>query len=203
MQDKLQELTDKLFKEGLSKGKEEGEALLADAKRQAGDIVAAARSQAEEIVSEALKQADDAKKKAESDIRMAAEESLQTVRSSIADTLVANMSSLKVDEALSSDEFVKGLIKAVAANFSSEDSRDLEMVLPESLKEGLEPFVKNELAGMLGKGVDVSFSRKIGGGMQVGPKDGGYYISLTNDTFKDLIASYLRPVTKRILFGEQ
>ena len=39
--------------------------------------------------------------------------------------------------------------------------------------------------------------------MQVGPKDGGYYISLTNDTFKDLIASYLRPVTKRILFGEQ
>lgn len=203
MQDKLQELTDKLFKEGLSKGKEEGEALLADAKRQAGDIVAAARSQAEEIVSEALKQADDAKKKAESDIRMAAEESLQTVRSSIADTLVANMSSLKVDEALSSDEFVKGLIKAVAANFSSEDSRDLEMVLPESLKEGLEPFVKNELAGMLGKGVDVSFSRKIGGGMQVGSKDGGYYISLTNDTFKDLIASYLRPVTKRILFGEQ
>jgi V/A-type H+-transporting ATPase subunit E len=203
MQDKLQELTDKLFKEGLSKGKEEGEALLADAKRQAGEIVAAARSQAEEIVSEALKQADDAKKKAESDIRMAAEESLQTVRSSIADTLVANMSSLKVDEALSSDEFVKGLIKAVAANFSSEDSRDLEMVLPESLKEGLEPFVKNELAGMLGKGVDVSFSRKIGGGMQVGPKDGGYYISLTNDTFKDLIASYLRPVTKRILFGEQ
>lgn len=203
MQDKLQELTDKLFKEGLSKGKEEGEALLADAKRQAGEIVAAARSQAEEIVSEALKQADDAKKKAESDIRMAAEESLQTVRSSIANTLVANMSSLKVDEALSSDEFVKGLIKAVAANFSSEDSRDLEMVLPESLKEGLEPFVKNELAGMLGKGVDVSFSRKIGGGMQVGPKDGGYYISLTNDTFKDLIASYLRPVTKRILFGEQ
>ena len=203
MQDKLQELTDKLFKEGLSKGKEEGEALLADAKRQAGEIVAAAKSQAEEIVSEALKQADDAKKKAESDIRMAAEESLQTVRSSIADTLVANMSALKVDEALSSDEFVKGLIKAVAANFSSEDSRDLEMVLPESLKEGLEPFVKNELAGMLGKGVDVSFSRKIGGGMQVGPKDGGYYISLTNDTFKDLIASYLRPVTKRILFGEQ
>ncbi|MBQ9888603.1 MAG: hypothetical protein IJM41_05105 [Bacteroidales bacterium] len=203
MQDKLQELTDKLFKEGLSKGKEEGEALLADAKRQAGEIVAAAKAKAEEIVSEAQRQAEDTKRKAESDIRMAADESLQTVRSTICDALVAKMSALQVDEALSSEEFVKGLIKAVASNFSAEDSRDLEMVLPESLQKGLEPFVKNELAGMLGKGIDVSFSRKIGGGMQIGPKDGGYYISLTDGTFKDLISSYLRPVTKKILFDQQ
>ena len=34
MQDKLQELTDKLFNEGLSKGREEGEAMLSEAKRR-------------------------------------------------------------------------------------------------------------------------------------------------------------------------
>ena len=36
------------------------------------------------------------------------------------------------------------------------------------------------------------------GGMQIGPKDGGYYISLTDGTFKDLISSYLRPVNAMI-----
>ena len=40
MQNKLQELTDKLYNEGLSKGKEEGEALLAKAKAEAAEIVA-------------------------------------------------------------------------------------------------------------------------------------------------------------------
>lgn len=45
MQNKLQELTDKLYNEGLSKGREEGEALLAKAKSQAADIVAEARKE--------------------------------------------------------------------------------------------------------------------------------------------------------------
>ena len=40
MQNKLQELTDKLYNEGLSKGKQEGEELLAKAKVQAEEIVA-------------------------------------------------------------------------------------------------------------------------------------------------------------------
>ena len=37
MQNKLQELTDKLYNEGLSKGKQEGEEILAKAKVQADD----------------------------------------------------------------------------------------------------------------------------------------------------------------------
>ena len=40
--DKLQELTQKLYNEGLSKGKEEGEAILAKAQAQAQEIVAKA-----------------------------------------------------------------------------------------------------------------------------------------------------------------
>ena len=39
MQNKLQELTDKLYNEGLSKGKQEGEDILAKAKVQADEIV--------------------------------------------------------------------------------------------------------------------------------------------------------------------
>ena len=46
MQNKLQELTDKLYQEGLSKGKEEGERILADAKAQAEKILAEAKAQA-------------------------------------------------------------------------------------------------------------------------------------------------------------
>ena len=43
MGNKLQELTDKLYNEGLSKGKEEGEALLAKANEQAEMIISNAR----------------------------------------------------------------------------------------------------------------------------------------------------------------
>ena len=43
MENKLQELTDKLYREGLSKGKEEGEALLAKAETKAAEIIETAQ----------------------------------------------------------------------------------------------------------------------------------------------------------------
>ena len=61
MDNKLQELTDKLYSEGLSKGKAEGEQILADAKKQAEAILAQARKQAEDILAKAGKDAEDLK----------------------------------------------------------------------------------------------------------------------------------------------
>ena len=49
MHNKLQELTDKLYNEGLSKGKQEGEEILAKAKVQAEEIIAKAKAEAEAI----------------------------------------------------------------------------------------------------------------------------------------------------------
>lgn len=202
MQDKLQELTDKLFNEGLSKGKQEGEAFLAKARKDAEDLVAEARKQAAEIVAAAEKKAADMKSKAESDIRMAGDESMQAIRKSIESAVVAKVSDLEVSKAMSAPDFLKGIIKAVAEKFSAEESADVEMVLPQSLKAELEPFVKSELSKVLGNGSEVSFSGKVAGGLTIGPKDGGYFISLTDETFKSLIADYLRPATRKVLFGE-
>ena len=63
MQNKLQELTDKLYNEGLAKGKQEGEEILAKAKVQAEEIVAKAKAEAAAIVSAANKEAEDLKKR--------------------------------------------------------------------------------------------------------------------------------------------
>ena len=102
---------------------------------------------------------------------------------------------------LSSAEFIKSIIKEVAVKFSAEEASDLSLVLPSTLQAELEPFVKNELGKILGKGVEAKYSKKINGGFTIGPKDGGYFISLTDETFNELISEYLRPVTKKLLFG--
>ena len=68
---KLQELTDKLYNDGLSKGREEGARILEEARKQAEDIIADARKQAESIVAEAHRQADDYSQKVTSDLKMA------------------------------------------------------------------------------------------------------------------------------------
>ena len=201
MQNKLQELTDKLYNEGLSKGKQEGEELLAKAKVQAEEIVAKAQTEAAQIVAAAQKQAEEIKTKVASDIKMASSQSLSATKKDIETLVVGKMTDEPVKKALTSADFVKELIKAVAEKFTTEGPMDLALILPESLQKDLEPFVNGELGKALNAGIEASFSKKIGGGFKIGQKDGGYFVSFTDATFHELIAEYLRPATKKILFG--
>ena len=199
--DKLQELTQKLYEEGLAKGKQDGEALLQKAQAEAEGIVKQAKEEAEAILAKARKDAEDFKVKVEGDVKMAAQQSVQATRTDIENLVIAKVVDGTVDKAVANEDYLKGIITAVAQKFSADEPADLALVLPESLKAGLEPFVKNELGKLLGKGVEAAFSKKVAGGFKIGPKDGGYFVSLTDDTFKELIGSYLRPATKKLLFG--
>ena len=201
MQNKLQELTDKLYNEGLSKGKQEGEEILAKAKVQADEIVAKAKAEAAAIVAAAAKEAEDLKTKVQGDLKMAAGQSIAATKKDIETLVVAKMTETEEKKALSSADFVKEVILAVAKGFNTDEAVDLEVVLPEALKKDLEGFVSKELAKALKGGVEATFSKKIAGGFTIGPKDGGYFISFTEETFNALISEYLRPATKKILFG--
>ena len=198
--DKLQELTQKLYQEGLSKGKEEGEAIPKKANEDAQAIVKKAQQEAEAIVAKAKKEADDYRAKVEGDVKTASAQALQATKADIESLIVAKAVE-PAAPALKDTEFLKEIITAVAKNFSAQESQDLAMILPEKLQKELEPFIKGELAKAVGKGVEASFSKKVAGGFVIGPKDGSYFISLTEESFKALIGEYMRPATKMILFG--
>ena len=201
MSNKLQELTERLYQEGLSKGKEEGELLLARAREDAARIVEEARQQAAGIVADAQKQADDLREKTSSDVKMASAQCLQATKKDIEDLLVGAVSAESVKKQLSDPDFLKKIIQSVAERFSATESADLSLILPASLQQELEPWLAGELTQALGAQPKASFSKKVAGGFSIGPKDGSWFVSLTDETFQDLIAEYLRPVTRKLLFG--
>ena len=202
MDNKLQELTDKLYREGLSKGKEEGEALLAKAEEKASVIIDNAQKKAREIILNAEKEADAYRIKVEGDVKMASIQSIQSTRKCIENQMLDGMLSSQVKSALSSPDFIKEMVMAVARNFNPEESADFEAVLPGSLKDEIEPFLKGEMSKIIGDGFNVRFSNDIYGGIHIVPKDGSYFINLTDKAFEELIREYLRPTTRKILFGE-
>ncbi|MBO4455704.1 MAG: hypothetical protein J5759_04590 [Bacteroidales bacterium] len=199
MQNKLQELTDQLYNQGLAKGREEGDRYLEQAKREAEATVAAARHEAEDIIANAEKAAFELRSKAEADIRMASAQALQATRKDIENLVVAKIGA---QSATADPAFLKEIILKVAERFSATEGSDIALVLPDSLRAELEPWVQASLAKALGAPVQASFSKKISGGFTIGPKDGSYFVSMTDKTFEDLICEYLRPVTRKLLFGE-
>ena len=199
MQNKLQELTQPLYDEGLAKGRQEGDRYLEQARLEADKTLSDARERAAQIIEQAQKSAEDMRQKAESDVRLAASQALQTTRRDVENLIIAKVSEQK---SVSDPEFLKEIIRTVASRFTATEGPDVSLVLPEALQDKLEPWVKGELSKALGAPVEASFSKKIGGGFTIGPKDGSYFISMTDKTFDALIAEFLRPVTRKLLFGE-
>ena len=203
MQDKLQELTDRLYNEGLSKGKQDGEALLKKAQGEAARIVADAKAEAERIIAQAHKEAEELKTKVNADVKMAATQSIAVTKQEIEQMVVTQAAAQGVKANMGNADFVKELVKDVVKAFNPDNAAPvaLDLILPESLKTQLEPFVQNEIASQFKDAVKVDYSKKMNGGFKVAPRDGGYVLQFTDDEFTQLIANYLRPATKKILFG--
>ena len=203
MQDKLQELTDRLYNEGLSKGKQEGEELLMKAHAEADGIIAQAKAEAERIIAQANKEADELKTKVAADVRMAATQSIAVTKQEIEQMVVTRAAQQGAGQALSSADFAKELIANVVKAFNPQNASPvaLDLILPESMKAQLEPFVGSEIAKTFNGEIRVDYSKKMNGGFKVSPREGGYMLQFTDEEFTQLIANYLRPATKKILFG--
>ena len=203
MQDKLQQLTDRLYNEGLSKGKQDGEAIVQRSEAMAKDIIAQAEAEAKKIIAKAEKEAEELRTKVTADVKMAATQSIAVTKQEIERMVVTKAATEGVKANLGNAAFVKELITSVVKAFNPQNASpvDLSLILPESLKAEVEPFVKNEIAKQFKGEVKVDYSKKMNGGFKVSPKDGGYMLQFTDEEFTQLIANYLRPATKKILFG--
>lgn len=203
MDNKLQELTDKLYNEGLSKGKQEADALKAAAAKESEQIISNARKEAEKIIEDARKEAEELRTRVEGDIRMASSQTVSALRQQIENIIITKAVSPDVKKNLEDPELIKTLITTVAKAFNAMDPAPagLEVVLPASLQKDLGEWFAKKAAGVMGNGVNVNFSRQIAGGFKIGPAGGGYMISFAEGDFENILTEYLRPATRKLLFG--
>ncbi len=87
MENKIQELTEKLLKDGVEKGNAEAEKIIAAANEKAAQIVADAKAQAEEIEAAAKKNTQGMEENMKSEIKMYAAQALNALKSEITDVV--------------------------------------------------------------------------------------------------------------------
>ena len=204
MDNKLQALTDKLYNEGLSKGKQEAEVLIAKARSQAEDIVAEAQEQALEIVAKAQKEAAALQAKTANDLRMASNQGITATKQYVEQMILTKAVADSSAKALSDAAFIKELIKTIvgAFNAANPESVPLAVILPEPLKKELDGALEAEIRKQLNAGLEIKYAKGMANGFKIGPADGSYRIIFTAEDFSRLIGGYLRPATRKILFGE-
>lgn len=204
MENKLQELTQKLYNEGLSKGREQADQLIADAQSKAKKIIADAQAQAEKITADAKRQAEELTKNTQTEITLASRQAVSTLKQSIASMIVAKSVSGSVSKANVDPSFVKELLLIVAKNWQGAGSQKLELTaqLPADKQAEFGKEFESSAKGLMEQGVEIVYSSGIKSGFRIAPKDGGYYISFTDADFDALLGEYLRPKVSEILFDK-
>ena len=194
MENKLQELTKKLYDEGLEKGRAEADRLVGEAKNEAAKIVAEARAQAEEIVKKARDKAEDVEKNTMTEIALAGKQA--------ASMIVAKATAAGVKEAALDPAFIKEMLLAVAGNWNGADAGKVELkaLLPEAERTKLDAAFGKSARELLAAGIEVGYSKEVKSGFKVGAKDGGYYISFSDADFDALLGEYLREKVSDMLF---
>lgn len=202
MQNKLQELTDKLYNEGLSKGQQEADELIVKTREEIKKMLDSAKEEAQQIIDKANKQAEDIKKNADAEIRLAGRQMVEQVKQSIEEALIAKAVSEPIKTSFNDADFIKEVIKAAIGQFSPDSGNNIELsvLLPEDKKSQLSDFTTDKIQKLLAGGVDVQYSKSVKEGFHIGAKDKGYYISFTGNDFENLFKEYLRPSIQHLLF---
>ena len=203
MENKLQELTEKLYNEGLSKGRAEAEAVREQAKREAQRVVAEAQEKAKEIVAAAEKAAEQLAANAENEVRMAAGQLKSALRQQIEGMVQMEVVTPKVAEAWRDGSFIKEI--AVQAVARMDPAQGLGVVLPEAMGGELVEAVRNVLAERFGaeNGIEVWTDARVKVPFRIAVREGGYYIGFSDADFDALFRSYLRPKVAGLLFGDE
>ena len=92
MENKIQELTEKIYAEGVEKGKAEADRLVCEAKESAAEIVKNAQAEAEAILAAAKKKAEELDANTRSEIKLYGAQAVGALKSEVAtvvtDTIV-------------------------------------------------------------------------------------------------------------------
>ena len=203
MNDKLKELTDKIYNEGLEKGKKEGDEILEKARKEADQILKEARKQAEEIKEKADREAEELRKNVNSELTISARQSVTAIKQRISDMISDKAVKDALGKAFKDEDFVKDIIIKMVENWGDFENSDKDVLifLSEEDRKKLGDDLMTKAAKKIDGGLEIEFEEGIKSGFKIGPKDGSYKISFTEKDFEHFFRKYLRPRTQK-LFSE-
>jgi V/A-type H+-transporting ATPase subunit E len=193
----LQELIDKIKKEGIESASQEALRLKTQAEGEAKQLVEAARREAADIIARGKADAERAEKAGEAALQQASRNVVLAFKKEI-ETLLDKIIVLKT-EAAYTDEVLKKTLPELLKNWASRGSDAPDVLLSEKDRNALESYFTGTLAAELKKGLELKTDRNLGAGFRIAEKDGSAYYDFSAESVAELLSAHLNPRLVEIL----
>lgn len=194
--EKIQELTEKIYREGVEKGQAEADRIIAEAKQSAEQIIAEAREQAKAIEVQAQKKAGELDANTKSELKLYTSQALNALKSEIVNVLTDKVSK----EAAASLAADKNFLGQFAVMLAGKWADNGAVVLSSSEAESLKSYFAAQAKELLDKGVTIN---KVNGKetmLSISPADGSYKVNFGKEEFEAYFKNFLRPQLVEMLF---
>jgi V/A-type H+/Na+-transporting ATPase subunit E len=196
MDNKLQELTDKIYNEGVEKGKTEAADIVAEAQTKAAEIISKAKAEAEKILTVAQQNATELDKNTRSELKLFAEQSVNALKTEITNLICDKLASDSVKAATADKAFMQKMIADLCAQWVKNEEVSIETKDAKALTD----YFKANAKELLGKGVTISETKGIKTDFAIAPAQGGYKITFGDAEFIAYFKEFLRPKLVEMLF---
>jgi V/A-type H+-transporting ATPase subunit E len=196
MENKIQELTDKIYREGVEKGNEEAQRLITEAQTEAKRIVENARSEADSILTSSRKAAGELAENTKSELKLFAGQAVNALKSEITTIVTDKIVSAPVKEFTKDKEFLNKFIVALAAKWSASEP----IVISTEDVASLTKYFTANAKKLLDDGVTIKQVNGTKALFTVSPANGSYKVSFGEEEFVNYFKEFIRPQLVEMLF---
>lgn len=194
--EKIQELTEKIYREGVEKGQAEGARLVEQAQAEAAQIVAAAKEQAAAIEAGAQKKATELNTNTKSELKLYTSQALNALKSEIANVMTDKIVKEAVNGLVADKDFLGQFAVALAGKWVENEP----VVISTEDAAGLKAYFAAKAQDLLNKGVTIEQVNGKSTLFTIAPADGSYKVNFGKEEFETYFKNFLRPQLVEMLF---
>ena len=198
MEIQLQELIDKIRKDGVGVAQAEAEKILNLAQAEAQRIIAEAQAEADKILTNAKNENNRIVKSSEDAIRQAGRNLLISFRESVTRELKTIISE-NVNTIYSSDELAELIINIIECWANKPDAEDITVIMNSQDINRFEDNILVSLKEKMLNGITLKANDNFDGGFRIAVNNGTAYYDYSAETVVDMLSNYLSPKVTELL----
>lgn len=193
----LQELTQKIYQDGVAKGQTDAEAIIAQAEEKASQIIAQANTQAEKIVTEAEIKAKQTKNTMQSELQLYTKQTVAALQTEIANLLTGKIASSTVKAAVAEKDFMSKMILELVKSWATNNKLSIKTADADKLTQYFEANAKE----LLNNKVTIEQVNGLKTKFEIQPEGEGYKLVFGEDELIAYFKEFLRPQLIKTLFA--
>lgn len=188
----LQELIDKIKKDGVAAAETEAANIIAEAEKKAESIIAEANNKAQDIIKSTKSETEKMEKSSQEAIVQAGRNMLLSFK----DSLIAQLDTLinaETEKAMAKDLMSKLIPETVKAWVKNSNASELSVLLSEKDLKDLNSTLTAELKAEISKGLEIKPDKTMSAGFKIGVQNGAAYYDYSAESLAQMFSAYLNP----------